>query len=136
MKTLVIYYSYSGTTRIHALEIAEKHNAEVYEVKDIKKPGKLKAYVIGSFKAMSGKKMPIEPTAIDLSLYENIIILTPIWASHPVPQIYNIFDMLPSDKKIEFYAVSASGASNKQKVEEIIKNKSCELVNYTDIKTR
>ncbi|MCL2517962.1 MAG: hypothetical protein FWF15_05310 [Oscillospiraceae bacterium] len=135
MKTLVIYYSYSGATKKIAVETAEKEGAEIYEVMDIKKPGKFKAYVIGSFKAMRGKKFKIEPVNVDFSLYGKIIILSPVWANHPTPQINNILDMLPAGKKIEIYAVSASGKSKKDRIAEVIATRGCELIGYTDIKT-
>jgi len=135
MRTVVIYYSYSGSTKKIAEEKAEKESSDIFEVKDVKKPGKFYAYTVGCFKAMRGKKMKIEPVTIDFSRYEKIIILSPIWAWNNVPQINNILDMLPAGKKVEFVAVSASSGGKKERISEIITNRGCELLNYTDIKT-
>ncbi len=55
MKTLVIFYSYTGHAKTLARNLAEKESADITEIKDVKRPGKIKAYVSGCFKAMKGR---------------------------------------------------------------------------------
>lgn len=55
MNTLIIYYSYTGNTRKYANDLAKSENADIYEIKDQKRMGIFKTYLIGCFKALSKK---------------------------------------------------------------------------------
>jgi menaquinone-dependent protoporphyrinogen IX oxidase len=135
METLVIYYSYTGNTRRIARQVAEELGAESFEIKDVAKPGKFKAYTWGCYKALRMQKMPAQPIGVNLGLYDKIIILAPVWAGHPAPQILSVFDLLPSGKEISFHAVSATGKSGgKDKVLLALAQKGCKAIEYQDIK--
>jgi flavodoxin len=137
MKTLVIYYSYTGKTKIIAEELAKKESADIVEVKEKKKRSKFNAYVFGSFAAMRQKKADLEPFNIDFSVYEKIIIAIPIWAGSPAPAFNNIVELLPNDKTVELIMTSGSGKSSGsvEKSKELITLRNCNLVEYRDIKT-
>ena len=51
MNTLVSFYSYSEKTKAIGVELAAKESAVLSEIKDVKRPGKLKAYTVGIIKA-------------------------------------------------------------------------------------
>jgi hypothetical protein len=86
---------------------------------------------------MQMKPTPIEPLEADLSTYERIVILAPVWAGHPAPAALNAFTMLPSGKGVEVYMVSASGQSAaKEKIEALIQSKGCELLKYENISSQ
>lgn len=135
MKTLAIYYSYTGNTKRIALQLAAELGAEPYEIKDEKKLSKFKAYTWGCYKALRMQDAPVQPIHVNLDEYEKIIILAPIWAGHPAPQILAVFNLLPGGKEIAYRAVSASGASGgKDKVLLALGKKGCKSIDYQDIK--
>ena len=51
MKTLVVYYSYTGKTATVAKAVAAETGAEIRPVEDLKRPSMLAAYFSGCFKA-------------------------------------------------------------------------------------
>ena len=88
MKSLVVYYSLTGKTRLVAQVIAEALNATLVEIKETKprKPGPL-LYLTGGFAAMTNRGSKINPIDADLEQYEMIFIGSPIWGSRPAPAI-------------------------------------------------
>ena len=136
MKTLVIYYSYSGHTKKIVENIATKENADIIEVKDKKKQPRVVAYISGSFKAFKRKQIDLQDFNSDFSQYDKLIIAMPIWAEHPAPAINNIINILPSSKEVELIMVSGSGSSkgSKDKTIELIASKGCNVTKYEDIK--
>lgn len=137
MKTLVIFYSYTGKTRELASKKAAETGADIIEVKERKKRSKFNAYVVGCFQAMKQKKAIIEPIDTDLNAYEKIIILMPIWAGHPAPAFNNIIEILPAGRQVELIMTSGSGnsGSSAEKIKAMIKVRGCEVVKYIDVKS-
>jgi len=135
MKTLVIFYSYTGHTKTIAQQLAAEESADVMEIVDTARPGVLRAYVAGCFAAIRGKSWPIQPQNPDLSAYDRLILLSPVWASNPPPAVNAILDSLPNGKSIAVKMVSASGRSNcKARLEADIKAKGSVLESFEDIK--
>ena len=135
MKTLVIYYSYSGKTRKIANEIAMKEDADVVEIKDVKRIGKFRAYTSGCLAAMTSKAWPIQPIETDYAKYERLVLLAPVWAGNPPPAFHSFMEQLPADKIISVKMISASGKiSCRAKLEKVIKAKNGSLTNFEDIK--
>ena len=135
MNTLVLFYSYSGKTKAIAGELAAKESAVLAEIKDVKRPGMLKAYAAGCFAAMKGKSWPIQPSDVDFAEYNRLILLAPIWANNPPPAFNAILEQLPSGKTVAVKMVSASGKSKcRERLEAFIKNKGSVLESFEDIK--
>lgn len=135
MKTLVIFYSYTGNTKRLAQELAEKESADIAEVKDVNRPGKVKAYLAGCFAAMRGKPWKIQPLSADLAAYDRLILLSPVWAGNPPPAVNALLEQLPDGKTVFIKMVSASGKSGcRERLEAVIKSKSCTIENFEDIK--
>ncbi len=88
MKSLVVYYSLTGKTRLAAQAIAEALNATLLEIKETK-PRKLgfSVYLFGGFAAVTNRGSKINPIDVDLKQYERIFIGSPIWAYRPAPAI-------------------------------------------------
>jgi flavodoxin len=136
MKTLVIYYSYTGKTKRIAEDLAKKESADLIEVKEKKPRSKFNAYVFGSFAARGQKQAELQPFSSDFSAYDKIIIAMPIWAGYPAPAMNTIISLLPKDKKIELIMTSGSGSSQStsEKTKALIEAKGCTVIKYEDIK--
>ena len=136
MKTLVIFYSYSGNTLIQAEKIAKQESADIIRLRDIKPRSVIVTYSAGSFAAMKRKEAKLAEFNTDFSHYDKIIIAMPIWAGHPAPAINNVIACLPEGKEVELIMTSGSGNSARtaEKTKELITAKGCRVTNYTDIK--
>ena len=88
MKSLVVYYSLTGKTKLVSQVIAEALNATLVEIKETK-PRRISPslYAIGGFEARTNKRTKIDPTDVDLKQHERIFIGSPIWNSRPAPAI-------------------------------------------------
>jgi flavodoxin len=88
MKSLVVYYSLTGKTKLVSQVIAEALNATLLEIKEIK-PRKLGpfVYLTGGFAAVMNRGSKINPIDVDLKQYERIFIGSPNWGSRPAPAI-------------------------------------------------
>ena len=88
MKSLIVYYSLTGKTRLVSQVIAEALSATLLEIKETKprKPG-FSVYLFGGFAAIMNRGSKINPVDVDLKQYERIFIGSPIWGSRPAPAI-------------------------------------------------
>lgn len=134
MKTLVAYFSYSGNTKKLAAETASKENADLTEIRYIKRPGLFSAFLRECPKAKHLKPSPMQPLDVDLNAYEKIIIMSPVWARYPVPVINSFIALLPPGKDVEVILVSSTGTDTaKEQVESAITGKGCRLVKYRNV---
>ena len=135
MNHLVIYYSFSGKTEKIAVDMAMEESADTFELKDIKPFGKLKAYTAGIVASIRGKAWQVKPPDVEISKYDKITLLAPVWADNPPPAINAMLEYLPSGKPVSIIMVSASGKSNcRDRIESVIKSKGCTLESFKDIK--
>ena len=135
MKTLVIFYSYTGHAKARAQELAVSESADTVEIQDVRRPGKLKAYAVGGFASMRGKAWPIQPLNADLAAYDRLILFSPIWANNPPPAVNALLEKLPSGKAVAVRMVSASGRSGcKERIAAILKAKGCKMESFADLK--
>ncbi len=98
MKTLVIYYSLEGDTKLIAEAMAQATGAELLEVKpkvDIESKGFMK-YVWGGKQAFMKDKPELLPLEKNPADYDFLIIGTPVWAWTVSPAIRSFL----SDNKI------------------------------------
>jgi len=134
MKTLILFYSYTGNSKRFAENLSKKIGADIEEVKTDKRPGTIAAYVFGSFSAMRQKSVIIKPIQADISQYEHFILIAPIWAGNPAPAFNSMIDNLSAKKSVELYLISGSGNSNKDKISSYVENKGFKIFAYHDIK--
>ena len=135
MKTLIVYYSYSGHTKKIALALAEKKSADIMEIEDVKRPMKLKAYTAGLLAAMRGKTRPIKPFTANMAEYDSLMLLSPVWADNPPPAFNALLEQLPEGKSVSLRMISASGKSGcKERLETAIKARGCTLESFENIK--
>jgi len=87
MKSLVVYYSLTGKTKLVAQTIAEALNGTLVEIQE-RRPIPLPfVYLSGSFAALLNRGCEIKPVSVDFKQYDRIFIGSPIWASRPAPAI-------------------------------------------------
>ena len=87
MKTLVVYYSLTGKTKLVSQVIAEALNATLLEIKERRPIPIPLVYLVGGFTAMINRGSKINPIDIDVKQYETIFIGSPVWNSRPAPAI-------------------------------------------------
>ena len=134
MKTLILYYSYSGHTKALAKMQALSESADLAEIKDISPVGIVKAYTAGCIAALRGKAWPIQALDADLNAYDRLALLSPVWAGNPPPAVNAALELLPEGKALTVKMVSASGRSKcRQRLEDAIKEKGCALEGFEDI---
>ena len=135
MTTLVIYYSYTGHTRAAALAYGAEEAADVVEIKDVRRPGKLKAYSRGCFAALRGKGWPIQSLDSDPDSYDKLVLFSPVWAGNPPPAVNAMLAQWPEGKTVSVRMVSASGKSDcRARIEAALTRKNCTLESFENIK--
>ncbi len=117
MKSITVYYSYSGNTRKIAAILAEAlaKKSEVGEIELIC-PDEAKSFLGQCRRAISHKRGVIEPVNFDLSAYDLICLGTPVWAFGPAPAVNSFLDKCfgVEGKSIILFATYGSGAGKER----------------------
>jgi flavodoxin len=79
-RTLVVYYSRSGTTRKIAEAISRELNCEVDEIIETKSRAGVFGYLRSVIEARRQRPSVIAPAKQDPSSYDLVIVGTPVWA--------------------------------------------------------
>ena len=89
MKCLVLYYSFSGNTRLIAETVAKELNADLEELKPVKplNAGGAGYVMWGLRQLVSQNKPPLLPLKHDSKAYDLIVIGTPVWSYTVTPPI-------------------------------------------------
>ena len=137
MKTIVLYYSFGGSTKAEAERIAAENDAVLCRVEEAKNRRLLSAFFPGAPKAMSRKASKIKQIGQDLNSFDRIIIGCSIWGGYPAPAFNAIAELLPSGKEVELFFCSAGGETPKssQGTKDLISEKGCRVMSYRDVKT-
>ncbi len=107
MKTLIVYYSLEGSTKAMAEAIQKKTGGDLLELKPIKdvNPKGFMKYVFGGRQAMMKSKPDLMPYDVDLSIYDTIILGTPVWAFTFAPPLLTFMKKEQiTGKKLAFFA--------------------------------
>lgn len=88
MKSIIVYYSFSGNTKQIASFLAEyekeKNDVKMLQLRSVDEPDKFLAQAVRAFMR---KKAKIEAVEFDLSEFDIICVGTPVWAFAPAPAI-------------------------------------------------
>lgn len=89
MNKLIVYFSYTGNTRMMANKIKEKLNCDILEIKTVIPYSEDYETVVNDEQngERSNHLPKIQNINIDLSKYDEIILGTPVWWYRPVPAI-------------------------------------------------
>ena len=116
-KTLVLFYSYEGSTRRIAHFIADNVRADLEEIKPVKEiKSKRGTYVWGGSQVVMKTRPKLKPLKVDLDEYETIILGTPVWAFTFAPPIRSLLQGgYLKNKNIGFYYCHEGGADKMEK---------------------
>jgi flavodoxin len=80
MKTLVVYFSRTNTTKKVADELSKGLNCEIEELKDTKNRSGVIGYLSAGRDASLRKLTALEPLKNDIANYDLILVGTPVWS--------------------------------------------------------
>jgi flavodoxin len=113
MKSLVIFYSLTGKTKLVAQTIAEALNAELVEIEEVKprKRGFATHLTVG-FAAITNKESQIKPVNVNWNRYDMVFIGSPVWASRPTPAINSLVyaNNFQSQSIVPFFTMGGDNA--------------------------
>lgn len=110
MSKLVVYFSYTGNTKMIANKIKEKLNCDILEIKTVIPYSEDYDTVVNDEQnSEASNHLPeIKDININLSKYDEIILGTPVWWYRPVPAIRAFLTKSDlSGKTIKPYATNA-----------------------------
>ena len=110
MNKLVVYFSYTGNTKMIANKIREKLNCDILEIKTVIPYSEDYDTVVNDEQnSEASNHLPeIQEIGIDLSKYDEIILGTPVWWYRPVPAIRTFLNQNDlSGKNIKPFATNA-----------------------------
>jgi len=140
MKSVVLYYSYTGHTKKAAEKMARTNGADLVEIQTQKKKSKFVTFLVDCPRAMMRKASPLKPIAQDLQAYDLITIASPVWASYPTPAFNSIVKLLPKGKNVQLIFVSGGGSGATKRSEhgtrELVRHAGCKVVDYKELKDR
>ena len=101
MKPIVVYFSYTGHTRMISNRIKEKLGCDILEIKTvIPYSDDYDSVVNDEQNSESSNHLPeIQDINVDLSKYDTIILGTPVWWYRPVPAIRTFLSRYNLDGK-------------------------------------
>ncbi len=137
MKTIIVYYTFGGSTKKEAEKLAAELSTSLCRVKEVHERHFLSAFVPGGYLAMHRKTVAIKPINTNLKDYDRIIIGCPVWAGFPAPAFNAIVEQLPAGKEVEVFLCSGGGGTRKseQGTRELIESKKCTVISYRDVYT-
>lgn len=117
MKSLIIYYSYSGNTRKVAHLLAEYLKSQgSAELLELRAQDESNSFFGQARRAFFKKRAQLEITNFDLSVYDSICFGTPVWAFAPAPAMNAYIDKCfgVKGKEIILFTTYGSGTGNKR----------------------
>ncbi len=117
MKSIIIFYSFSGNTKkvagILSEYLGQKGEVEIIELKGLDESDKFFAQVARAFRH---KRATLSPVNFDLSEFDLICFGTPVWAFGPAPAINTYLDKCfgVEGKAVILFSTYGSGTGNKR----------------------
>jgi flavodoxin len=117
MKTLIVYYSRTGTNKKIAKSLQQNLGADIEEIIDKKNRKGFFGLISGGLDVAGQKLTQIEPEKIDPTSYDLVILVSPIWGGIITPALRSyIKKNKVKFKKIAFCSVSGGGPDNKKAI--------------------
>jgi len=87
MNICYLYHSETGNTRGIADRCRAATGGDRIEIQDLQHYNKITKFLVGGRRAGKGLLDPIEPSTIDASKYDLMVIGSPVWGGKPTPAI-------------------------------------------------
>ena len=97
MKSLLVYYSRTGTTKKVADAISDIINCDIEEIVDEKDRSGFLGFLVSFWEAMQKKQTQIQDIKKDPSEYDLVIIGSPTWISNTPPPIRTYLSQITTD---------------------------------------
>jgi len=115
IKSIIIYYSYSGNTRKVAKILAEslERDSQV-DILRLQALDESKSFFVQALRALKHIRGEIKEIKFDLSEYDRICLGTPVWAFAPVPAVNTYLDRCRGieGKDVIIFTTYGSGTGN------------------------
>ena len=95
MRTLIVYYSRTGTTATVAKTLASRLDADVREISCNRYAGGVFRYLLAGYDSVRGNLPEIEMAEFAAKQYDLVLIGTPIWTSHPALPVRSFLNRKP-----------------------------------------
>ena len=118
-RTLVVYYSKTGNTRKVAQDIAQKLEADLEEITDMKSRKGVLGFIMGGRDAMTKKGTRISVTSKDPAEYDLVILGSPIWANNIAPALRTYLNKKGEKIATRAFFVTAGGGPSSKVLQNI-----------------
>jgi flavodoxin len=109
VKTLVVYYSRTGNTRLIGNEIAAALGADVEELKDKKNRKGPIGFLMAGREAMKGLPTELEALDHDPAAYDLVLVGSPVWAGSLCPPVRTFLTQQHADlKQVAWFSTCGS----------------------------
>ncbi len=99
MKTLIVYYSRTGNTRLACETLRRELGCDIIEIRDLANREGRWGYYTAAFGSVFATHTEIDPAAFDLAPYSAIIVASPVWAGKPSAAIRTFIEKNRFDGK-------------------------------------
>ncbi|MDD5194596.1 MAG: NAD(P)H-dependent oxidoreductase [Candidatus Omnitrophica bacterium] len=117
MKVAIIYYSFSGNTKMvaHYLKEYLKETSEV-EMIELRSLDESNNFFVQAARAFKGARARIQNAQLDLSGFDFVCFGTPVWAFGPAPAMNTYLDNCTGlqSKKVILFTTYGSGTGNER----------------------
>lgn len=136
MAKAILVYSLGGTCLRLAGKISAETGADIIELKEAKRRTKANAFTSGVMQARGFKTVVLAVPIPNLTEYDDITLIFPIWAGCPAPAFNNAVGALPQGAAVTVFLVSAGGGTKEETLGTIrrkIEDAGCSMVQIKDV---
>ena len=114
MKSLVVYYSRSGNTRLVAERISQEIGGDIEEIIDKKGRKGSFGFILGGYDATRGRKTDIAEMKKSPKDYDLIVVGTPMWNKRIAPAVRTYLeDNNFSEKRVALFCTNLGSQSDR-----------------------
>lgn len=120
MKTLILYYSRTGSTQAIADALAMALDAKIATIKCPRYSGGWFRYLLAGYDSVKGRLPPIDVPDLTFRDFDSIVLGTPIWTSYPATPMRSFLSSNPKLPDRVSLFLTYGGHSPPQKAEQFV----------------